>query len=311
MTISPHHTTRSVATPPIEPDGAARALSRRNMLKTTALLAGLGGLLVAIGALLGGTTGTLIGLVLGLGLVGGGYWNSDRLAVRAARARPVADGELVWLQEDLAILATRAGLPTPRLFLSPDAQPNAFATGRNERHAVVCVTAGLLEHLDRDEVRGVVAHEIAHIRHRDILIGSVAAAVATGISAIANLALFAGMFGGDDEDRPNPIAALLLAMLAPIAATVLQMALSRSREYEADRLGAQLLGDPLPLASALLTIEAMARRRPMDVDPAHATAFIVNPLTGRQMRFAQLFLTHPPTTERVARLHSLRGEVAR
>jgi heat shock protein HtpX len=284
----------------------------RNTFKTVVLLAGLGGFFVLCGSLIGGATGTIIGLALGLVLVGSSYWFSDRLAVRAAGARPAADAELAWLQADLTMLAGRAGLATPRLYLSPDEQPNAFATGRNERTAVVCVTKGLLDRLDRDEVRGVMAHEIAHIRHRDILIGSIAAAVATGISAIANMALFAGLFGGRDEDEgANPLVVLLLALVAPIAASVLQMALSRSREYEADRLGAQLLGDPRPLARALTRIDAMARRQPMDVRPAHATAYIVNPLTGRQVSFARLFLTHPPTEDRVARLLALPVAVAR
>ncbi len=284
----------------------------RNTVKTFTLLAGLGGFLVLCGSLIAGTTGTIIGLVLGVGLVGSSYWFSDRLAVRAAGARPVESGELSWLQTDVAMLAERAGIATPRLFVSPSQQPNAFATGRNERTALVCVTQGLLTCLSPDEVRGVVAHEIAHIRHRDILIGSVAAAVATGISAIANLALFAGMFGGrDEEDAPNPIVMLLVALLAPIAATVLQMALSRSREHEADRLGAQLLGDPRPLATALTKIEVMARHQPMDVSPTQATAYIVNPLTGRQVSFARLFLTHPPTDERVARLLKMPMTVAR
>lgn len=284
----------------------------RNTFKTFSLLAGLGGFLVLFGSLVGGTTGTIIGLAFGVAIVGGSYWFSDRLAVRAAGAHPVSEGELGWLRDEVAVLAGRAGLPVPRLFVSPDLQPNAFATGRNERHAVVCVTAGLLDRLDRDEVRGVVAHEIAHIRHRDILIGSVAAAVATGISAIANMAMFAGMFGSsDDEDRPNPLALLLLALVAPIAAMVMQMALSRSREYEADRLGAELLGDPRPLARALTKIEAMAMRTPMHVSPAQATAYIINPLTGRKVRFARLFLTHPPTTDRVARLLELPVAVTR
>ena len=284
----------------------------RNTFKTFSLLAGLGGFLVLFGSLVGGTTGTIIGLAFGVVIVGASYWFSDRLAVRAAGAHPVSDGELGWLRDEVAVLAGRAGLPAPRLFVSPDPQPNAFATGRNERHAVVCVTAGLLDRLDRDEVRGVVAHEIAHIRHRDILIGSVAAAVATGISAIANMAMFAGMFGSsDDEDRPNPLALLLLALVAPIAAMVMQMALSRSREYEADRLGAELLGDPRPLARALTKIEAMAMRTPMHVSPAQATAYIINPLTGRNVRFARLFLTHPRTTDRVARLLELPVAVTR
>jgi len=162
-----------------------------NTLKTVVLLSGLAGFMVLIGTLLGGTTGLVIGLLFGLGIVGASYWSSDKLAVKAARAREVAPGELDWLRGDLAEIARRAGMPTPRLFIAPDAQPNAFATGRNERTAVVCVTAGLLQVLDRSEVRGVIAHEVAHIRNRDILIGSIAAAVATAISAIANMAMFA------------------------------------------------------------------------------------------------------------------------
>jgi heat shock protein HtpX len=269
----------------------------RNTLKTAVLLAALGGFLVFIGSLIGGPTGTIIGLGLGLVVVGASYWFSDKLAVRSAGARPLEAHELPWLQADVAELAARGGLPTPRIYLSPDLQPNAFATGRNEKHAVVCVTDGLLRALDRDEVRGVLAHEMAHIGNRDILIGSVAAAVATGISALANMAMFAGMFGGgsDDEDRPNPITLLLVALLAPMAASMLQMALSRSREFEADRRGAE--------------IDVLARRVPMNVSPSQSSAWIVNPLTGRKVSFGKLFLTHPPTEERIARLVGARVAV--
>jgi heat shock protein HtpX len=276
----------------------------KNTLKTFTLLAGLAGSFIMVGSLLGGPTGIVIGAVFGFGLVGSSYWFSDRLAVRSARAEEVRPGQLDWLQSDLAVLAERAGIRTPRLFLSPDAQPNAFATGRNERTAVVCVTEGLLAVLDRDEVRGVVAHEVAHVRHRDILIGSIAAAVATGISMIANMAMFASMFGGgsNDDDAPNPLVVMALAIVAPVAATVMQMALSRSREFEADRLGAELAGDPRPLASALAKLDRAARAVPMDVTPAQATAYIVNPLTGRDVKFANLFLTHPPTEARIAAL---------
>ncbi len=281
-----------------------------NTLKTVVLLSGLAGFMVLIGALLGGPTGLVIGLLFGLGIVGASYWSSDKLAVKAARATEVAPGQLDWLRDDLVEIARRAGMPTPRLFLSPDPQPNAFATGRNDKTALVCVTAGLLRVLDRSEVRGVVAHEVAHIRNKDILIGSIAAAVATAISAIANLALFAGMFGGNsDEDGPNPAVTMLLAILAPIAAGLMQMALSRSREFEADRIGAELLGDPRPLASALAKLDRTSKEIPMDVDPAHATAYIVNPLTGRQADFTKLFMTHPPMEERIARLLGARAQV--
>ena len=282
-----------------------------NTLKTVVLLSGLAGFMVLIGTMLGGMTGLVIGLLFGLGIVGASYWSSDKLAIKAARATEVVPGQLDWLREDLAEIARRANMPTPRLFISPDPQPNAFATGRNDKTAVVCVTAGLLQVLDRSEVRGVVAHEVAHIRNKDILIGSIAAAVATAISAIANLALFAGMFGGNsDEDGPNPAVTMLLAILAPIAAGLMQMALSRSREFEADRIGAELLGDPRPLASALAKLDRTSKQIPMDVDPAHATAYIVNPLTGRQADFTRLFMTHPPMEERIARLLGARSEVA-
>jgi heat shock protein HtpX len=274
-----------------------------NTFKTVILLSSLTGFMVLVGSWIGGPTGTVIGLVLGLGIVGASYWSSDRLAVKAARATEVAPGQLDWLRADLAEIARRANMATPRLFISPDPQPNAFATGRNERTAVVCVTAGLLQVLDRDEVRGVVAHEVAHIRNKDILIGSIAAAVATAISAIANMAMFAGMFGGNsDEDGPSPAVAMLLAVTAPIAAGVMQMALSRSREFEADRVGAELLGDPQPLASALAKLDRTSKQIPMDIDPAHATAYIVNPLTGGKANFSKFFMTHPPMEDRIARL---------
>lgn len=281
----------------------------RNAVKTTVLLASLGGLLVLIGSFFG-QVGTFIGLLLGLIVVAGSYWFSDKLAIRAAGGRPLDDGQLPWLEVDIAELAVRAGLPAPRLYLSLSTQPNAFATGRNKNHAAVCVTIGLVESLSRDEIRGVLAHELSHIDNRDILIGSVAAAVATGISAVANFAMFSAMFASDDdEDRPNPIAVLVLAMVAPIAAGVLQMALSRSREFEADRRGAELLGDPAPLARALAKLDALAHRTPMEVRPSQASAWIVNPLTGRDVSFARLFLTHPPTEQRIARLPSARQSV--
>ncbi len=278
----------------------------KNNLKTAALLSLLTGGLVTAGAALGGRTGLLIGTFLGFALVGGSYWFSDKLAVRAAGAREVTPGEYQWLQDDLAEMVGRAGMKPPRLFISPSPQPNAFATGRNETHAVVAVTTGLLELLDRREVRGVVAHELGHIKNKDILIGSIAAAIATGISSIANMAMFAGMFGGNDEDRPNPFVLLLMMLVAPLAASIIQMALSRSREYEADSAGAAISGDPLALASALAKIEAYASQIPMRIKPAQAQAYIVNPLTGRNVQFANLFRTHPPTADRIDRLRAIR-----
>ena len=278
----------------------------KNNLKTVCLLASLSGALVLIGRAVGGQRGAAIGLLLGLVMVGGSYWFSDKLAVRAAGAQPVQADELLWLQSDLARLADRAGIPTPRLYVSPSMQPNAFATGRNEKHAVVCVTSGLLHVLDREEVNGVVAHELGHIKNKDILIGSIAAAIATGITYIAQMAMFSAMFGGsDDEDAPNPIALILMTALAPIAASLIQATLSRSREFEADRVGAEIVGDPRALARALSKIEAYAKQVPMNVNPAQASAYIVNPLTGRKMQFARLFMTHPPTDERIARLQGV------
>ncbi|HEX2039298.1 MAG TPA: M48 family metalloprotease [Acidimicrobiales bacterium] len=278
----------------------------KNTFKTFVLLAGLGGLMVLIGSFFG-RGGAVIGLVLGLVIVGSSYWFSDKLAIRAARAVPVSEAEMPEYHRIVRELTERAGMPMPALYVSPDMQPNAFATGRNPNHAAVAVTQGMLQICDWDELRGVLAHEISHIGNRDILIGSVAAAVATGISFIANMAMWGAMWGGgrdDDEGGANPIALLALAILAPMAAALLQMALSRSREYEADRSGARLIGDGEALARALLKLESAARQIPMPVTPAQAQKYIVNPLTGRRVQFANLFTTHPSTDDRVARLRA-------
>jgi heat shock protein HtpX len=277
----------------------------KNVVKTYILLAGLAGLLVLIGRMVFGGSGAVIGLALGLLLVGGSYWFSDKIAIKAARAVPVTEAEMPEYYRIMRELTQQAGMPMPKLYVTPDLQPNAFATGRNPHHAAVAVTQGILQILDWDELRGVLAHELSHVGNRDILIGSVAAAVATGISFIANMAMWGAMFGGhgdDDEGGSNPIALLLLALLAPMAAGLIQMALSRSREFEADRTGARLIGDGEPLARALLKLQEGAKRIPMDVQPAQAQKYIVNPLTGRKVSFANLFTTHPPTEERVARL---------
>jgi heat shock protein HtpX len=278
----------------------------KNTIKTYVLLAGLGGLMVLIGSFFG-RGGAFIGLMLGLVMVGGSYWFSDKLAIRAAGAVPVTEQEMPEYYRIVRELTERAGMKMPKLYVTPDMQPNAFATGRNEDHAAVAVTRGILEILDWNELRGVLAHEISHIGNRDILIGSVAAAVAMGITFIARMAMWGAMFGGvgrsdDDEGGNNIIGLLAMAILAPMAAMVLQMALSRSREFEADRTGARLIGDGEPLARALEKLEIGARRIPMDIDPAHAQAFIVNPLTGRKAQFSNLFRSHPTTEDRVERL---------
>lgn len=284
----------------------------KNTMKTSVLLASLGGLIVGVSALIGGgsTSALTIGLVIAFVMVGGSYWFSDKLALRSARAKVITKADHPEFYGMIASLAGRANLPMPRVAISPSDQPNAFATGRGPRHAVVCATSGLLQSMPRAEIEAVMAHELMHVKHRDILIGSVAAAIATAISYIAQMAMFASMFGGgrDDDDRPNPIAILLMSLLAPVAASLIQMAVSRSREFEADRGAAALLGTGDDLATALERIETLAARHPMTVAPAQAQAYIHNPLAearGRQgANMARLFSTHPSTDERIARLRA-------
>jgi heat shock protein HtpX len=277
----------------------------KNTIKTYVLLASLGGLLVVIGGAIGRGPGAFIGLLLGLVFVGASYWFSDKIAIKTAGAVPVSEAEMPEYYRVVRELTQRAGMPMPRLYVTPDLQPNAFATGRNPQHAAVAVTQGILNILDWNELRGVLAHEISHVRNRDILIGSVAAAVAMGITFVARIFMWGAMFGGGgDDDNPNPLALLAMVILAPIAAMLLQMALSRSREYEADRTGARLIGDGEPLARALAKLEQGARAIPMNVDPVQASKYIVNPLTGRKIQFAKLFTTHPSMEDRIARLRA-------
>lgn len=284
----------------------------KNTFKTTILLAALGGLIVGVATLLGGgsSSAVMFGLMLALVMVGGSYWFSASLALKSAGAQVITEADHPEFYGMVRDLSQRAGLPMPRVAISPADQPNAFATGRNPQNAVVCATRGLLQNMTPDEVRGVMAHELMHVRHRDILIGSVAAAVATAISSIAQMAMFASMFGGgsDDEDRPNPLAVLLVSLLAPMAAGLIQMAISRSREFEADRGAAELLQDGEPLARALEKLEAIGARVPMQVAPAQAQAYIHNPLAGlpkRGVDMTRLFSTHPSTQERIARLRAM------
>jgi heat shock protein HtpX len=279
----------------------------KNTIKTYVLLAFLGGLMIIIGSFFG-KNGAVIGLLLGLVFTMGSYWFSDTIAIKAARAHPVSEQEMPDYYRIVRELTQRLDMPMPKLYVTPDMQPNAFATGRNPNHAAVAVTQGILQICDWDELKGVLAHEISHVGNRDILIGSVAASVAMGITFMARMAMWGAMFGGgggNDRDRnANPIALLAMMILAPLAAMLLQMALTRSREYEADRSGARLLGTGEPLARALEKLEAGVKQIPMNVQPAQASMFIINPLTGRKVQFANLFMTHPPTADRIARLRS-------
>lgn len=277
----------------------------KNNLKTAVLLAAIGGLLIVAGGALGGSGGALIGLMIGLVFVGGSYWFSDKLAIRSARAVEVTAEQMPTYHAIVVDLAQRAQIPMPRIYVSPDPQPNAFATGRNPSNAAVCINQGILDALSWDELRGVLAHEISHIRNRDILISSVAAAVAMGITMLASIARWGAIFGGGGRDRnDNIFAVLAMAILAPMAAGLLQMALSRSREYEADRRGALLLGSGEPLAAALEKLDRGTRAIPANVAPAQAGAYIANPLASGRAQFSNMFTTHPPMEERVRRLRS-------
>jgi heat shock protein HtpX len=271
-------------------------------LKTAVLMAAITALFMAVGRLIGGTAGMTVALVLALGMNVFSYWFSDRLVLRMMNAREVDAATAPGLHRLVAELAARAGLPMPRVYLIEDDSPNAFATGRDPRHAAIAATTGILRALSERELRGVMAHELAHVKHRDILISTISATMAGAVSMLANVAMFFG--GRDDEGRPvNPIAGLLVALLAPIAAGLIQMAISRAREFEADRGGAEISGDPRALASALEKIHAIARGVPMmaaERHPETAQMMIMNPLSGRGM--ASWFSTHPSTQERVARL---------
>jgi heat shock protein HtpX len=285
-----------------------------NQLKTAFLVVALTVLLVLVGGLLFGQNGTVIFFGLALVLNGVAYWFSDRIALAAARAQEVSPAEAPMLYRLADRLAVQYGVPRPRVYLSPDPSPNAFATGRSPSHAAICVNEGLLRILDEEELYGVLAHEFGHVRNRDILISSVVAVLAGTITMIANVAqwglLFGGYGGRDDRQQGagGAIAALLTIILAPIAALLIQLAVSRSREYEADRTGAEVSGDPLALASALRKLERATQIVPSQTaSPAFAHLYIVNPLSGRDV--GNLFSTHPPIAERVTRLRSMRPGV--
>jgi heat shock protein HtpX len=278
-------------------------MTGRNYLKTTLLLAGLSALLLLIGSRFG-TTGVTIALVAAIVMNGIAYFYSDKIAIRAAGAVPVSEAEFPELHRIVRGLADRAGIPMPRLYVSPSPQPNAFATGRNPEHAAVAVTQGILPILDSRELEGVLAHELSHVQNRDILISSVAATIGAVITWLAYLAYFMPV-GSDDDDGGNPFAGLLMVILAPLAAGLIQMAISRSREFGADSSGARLTADPMALASALRKIEAYARGTPpATTNPSTAHLFISNPFKGGA-GVASLFSTHPSTAERVERLERM------
>ncbi|QXC60228.1 zinc metalloprotease HtpX [Aquihabitans sp. G128] len=276
-----------------------------NNLKTAVILATIGGLMIVVGGAIGGTGGAAIGMGIGLVFVGGSYWFSDKLAIKSAKAVEVSEAQMPRYHAIVADLCQRADMPMPRLYVSPDPQPNAFATGRSPNHAAVCVNQGILDILSWEELQGVLAHEISHVRNRDILISSVAASVAMGITFLARMAMWGAMFGGGGRDRnDNVLGTLALAILAPVAATFLQMALSRNREYEADRRGAKLLGTGEPLARALEKLDRGVRQVAPSVNPAQATAYIANPFSGQRGQLARFTASHPPMEDRIARLRS-------
>jgi len=271
-----------------------------NTLRTAALLTVLTLGLVFVGGLIGGKAGALFALILAGVMNLGSYWFSDRIVISMYRGQRVTSGPLY---EVVAEICQRNQLPMPRVFTLPQATPNAFATGRNPQHAVVAATEGILSTLSRQELSGVMAHEMSHVMNRDILIGSIAATIAGAIAYLAHMAQWAAIFGGSDEDS-NPLAMIALAIIAPLAAMLVQMAISRSREFEADRRGARLCGNPQFLASALRKLEAANQTRPMQkVNEATAHMFIVSPLRGSMV--AKLFSTHPPMTERIRRLENM------
>jgi heat shock protein HtpX len=278
-----------------------------NTIKTVFLLGALTGLLILIGGYFGGRQGMIIAFVFAVVMNFGSYWFSDKIVLRMYSASEVSESDAPELYASVRNLSLKAGLPMPRVFIIPDETPNAFATGRNEKHAVVAVTQGILRILNREELEGVIAHELSHIKDRDILIGSIAATIAGAIMMLANMAQWAAIFGGgrsdDEEGGGGAIGLIVMAILAPIAATLIQMAISRSREYLADSEGAQVSGNPYGLASALEKLSSASQVVPMQANPSTAHMFIVNPLSGRSLM--NLFSTHPPIEERVARLRSM------
>ncbi len=278
-----------------------------NVFKTAILLGALTALLVLIGGAVGGQQGMIVAFVFALVMNFASYWFSDRLVLAMYGARPIGEAEAPGLYRVVRTLATRAGIPMPRVYLIPSETPNAFATGRNPQHAAVAVTEGIMRILDENELEGVLAHELAHVKNRDILIATTAATLAGAITYLAQMAQWAAIFGArrdDEEQGGSAVGAILMAILAPIAAMLIQLAVSRAREYQADATGAKLAGQPRGLATALEKLDTASQVVPMEASPATAHLFIVNPLTGGS--WLTLFSTHPPIQERIAKLRAMR-----
>jgi heat shock protein HtpX len=274
-----------------------------NNIKTMFLLVALTLILVWAGGAFGGRQGMAIALVFALAMNFFAYWYSDKVVLRIYRAREVSEREAPELYRTVRELTMKAGMPMPRVYMIEASQPNAFATGRNPEHAAVAVTTGIMRILSNEELRGVIGHELAHVRHRDILISTVAATIAGAISYLAYIAQWAAIFGGRDDEDGGPFALIAMAIVAPIAAMIVQLAISRAREYEADSDGARLAGNPRYLSNALRRLGEATRKIPMKATPATSHLFIVNPLSGRG--FARLFSTHPPLEERIRRLEQM------
>lgn len=274
-----------------------------NIFKTAVLMTALTLLLIWAGGAMGGRSGMTMALIFAFVMNVTTYWFSDKIVLKMYKAKEVTQSEAPELYSVVRNLAQRAGLPMPKVYIIEQPQPNAFATGRNPEHAAVAVTTGIMQILSREELEGVLAHELAHVKHRDILIGTVAATVAGAISYLAHMAQWAMIFGGRDDEDGSPIASIVMMIVAPIAAMLIQMAISRSREYAADAGGARIAGNPRHLAGALKKLQMAAQQIPMNASPATAHMFIVNPLSAKG--FANLFSTHPPMEERIARLQSM------